>query len=89
MYRIYKKGNRKDSGNYRGININSILSRLFTTIIHNKLQETSKHIIRKDQNVFSPGRDCVDNLLIASNRKRNTKGRENTYDLEKAHIESI
>jgi len=43
MTSLYKKGSRKDPGNYKGINVNSTLSRLFAKIIHDKLQEALKH----------------------------------------------
>jgi len=61
---------RKDSENYREISINNILSRLFAKIIHNKLQENSKHIISENQNDFNPDRGFVDNLFIVYSKQK-------------------
>jgi len=51
---------------------------LFTKIIHNKLQQTSKHIIKhinEDQNDFNPDRECDDSPT--SGEEENNKRREN------------
>lgn len=60
---IFKKGNRKDPNCYRGISINSSLSRLYGKIIQNKLRANVGHKIGEDQSGFRPGRSCVDNLF--------------------------
>jgi len=46
------------------ISINGIPSRLFIKTIYNKLQESSKDIISKDQNSFNLGQGSVDGIFI-------------------------
>jgi hypothetical protein len=52
---IYKKGSKKDSGNYKRIVSIVRSASLFAKIIYNKLQENLKQII-SDQNDFSSDR---------------------------------
>jgi len=79
---LYKKESRKNLGNYTGISV-TILNRSFAKIIHNKLQETSKHIISEIQNGFSPDRE-----FMVQQRKEQHK-RVQTHmtliDLEKSY----
>jgi len=87
--KVHKKGTKKDPGSYKGINVNStFVNRPFTKIIYNKLQGSSKHIINKNQNGFSPDRGYTDNLFIVQQiTKKRTVRRENMIfiDLEKAY----
>jgi beta-galactosidase beta subunit len=61
---------------------------LLIKIIHNKLQQASNHIIREDQNGFSPGRGYVDDLFIVYQvpEKRTTRRKETHMTfIEKAY----
>jgi len=57
-----------------------IVLSLFAKIIHNKLQEASKHIINKDHNSFSPGQGWPIYSPV-HNKKGNSKGRGNACNL--------
>jgi len=87
--KVHKKGTKEDSGSYKGINVNStFVNRPFAKIIYNKLQGSSKHIISKNQNGFSPDRGYTDNLFIVQQiTKKRIVRRENMVfiDLEKAY----
>lgn len=87
---IHKNGTRREPGNYRGLSINSTLSRLFNRIIHNILQRDTQHIISEDQNGFTPGRGCADGIYVVQQliEKRTAIGEETHLafiDLEKAY----
>ena len=61
---IYKKGDRRDPKNHRGISVNGTLSRLFTKILQKILQKECIEKIDENQSGLVPGRYCVDNLFI-------------------------
>ena len=61
---IYKKGDRRDPKNYRGISVNGTLSRLFSKVLQKRLQKECIEKIDENQSGFIPGRSCVDNLFI-------------------------
>lgn len=90
MISIYKKGERNDKNNYRGLSVNCTLSRLFGKILNKKLKESAEHKISEEQSGFVTGRGCVDNLFIIQQltEKRRDKGEETHLafiDLEKAY----
>jgi len=77
---IYKKGSKKDSGNYKRIVSIVRSASLFAKIIYNKLQENLKQII-SDQNDFSsdrgwPASSSASNKLVT---KENSKGTHDLY----------
>jgi hypothetical protein len=87
---IYKKGDRKDVQNYRGLSINSVFSRLYIKVINNKSERKVKDLIGEDQSGFRAGRSCVDNLFVLQQliQKRTSVGEETQLaliDLEKAY----
>lgn len=87
---LFKKGNRNDPGCYRGISVTGTLSRLLGKWIQIKLRQEIGHKISEDQNGFTPGRSCVDNLFVLQQvlEKMTAKGEEvhlAFIDLEKAY----
>ena len=59
---VFKKGDKNDVNNYRGITLMSHLSKLFTTILNNRLRNVSStyNIISDAQFGFKPGFSTVD-----------------------------
>lgn len=87
---IYKKGNRKDPGNYRGISVMSSISRVFSSIITNRLEHIIEGKISEDQAGFTKGKSCMDHIfsLRQITEKSYAKGQEIHLifvDLEKAY----
>jgi Reverse transcriptase (RNA-dependent DNA polymerase). len=60
---IYKKGDKQEPKNYRGISVNDTLNRLFSKIIQKKLQENFIEKLDKNQSGFLPGISCVYDLF--------------------------
>lgn len=58
---IYKKGDRKNCGNYRGISVLSSIGRLYGRILTKRLEQQTS--ITEEQSGFRSGRSCVDNLF--------------------------
>ena len=87
---LYKKGDKKDPDNYRGLCVTSTLSRLWAKILQKRLREEVGDKISEDQSGFTPGRSCVDNLFILQQliEKRSRKNEElhiAFIDLKKAY----
>ncbi|XP_065571471.1 uncharacterized protein LOC136034258 [Artemia franciscana] len=58
--KLFKKGDAKEYGNYRGINLLSIPAKLFTMIILGRLQAVFDPHLREEQHGFRPKRSCAD-----------------------------
>lgn len=58
---IFKKGNRKDCNNYRGISVTSSLGRLYGRILKMRIEEELEE--SEEQSGFRPGRSCIDNIF--------------------------
>lgn len=87
---IYKKGSRKEPKNYRGLSINSTLSRLYGKILEGKLRTIADKKISEEQSGFTAGKSCSDNLFTLQQiiAKRNSTGQDTHLafiDLEKAY----
>lgn len=87
---IHKKGDKKDPNNYRGISVMPSISRIFNSIIKNRLEEEIEGKISEDQAGFTTGRSCMDNIfnLRQISEKMYAKGKETHLvfiDLEKAY----
>ncbi|XP_024891525.1 uncharacterized protein LOC112467233 [Temnothorax curvispinosus] len=87
---LYKKEDRKDMSNYRGLSVNSTLSRLFGKIIKALLEDKIGSTVSEEQSGFTAGRSCVDNLFVVQQllKKRIAKDLEThiTFiDLKKAY----
>ena len=63
---IHKKGSKSDVGNYRGVTILSVVGKLFTKILNNRLTHwAEKYSVYFDaQAGFRAGHSTVDNIFI-------------------------
>lgn len=62
---LYKKGNRKDCSNYRGISVMPSLARLYGRILKDRIEREVKD--SEEQNGFRPGRSCIDGIFTLRN----------------------
>ena len=62
---LYKKGNRNDPNNYRGISLTSTLSKVFLHVINTRIQEwTEEHgWVSEEQAGFRKGYSTIDNIF--------------------------
>ena len=60
---IYKKKDKIDCGNYRGISLLSHAGKVITTIIQRRMLKKTEDIISESQAGFRPGRSTVDQLF--------------------------
>ena len=62
---FFKKGDREDSGNYRGITLLNVVGKLFNKVLNYRvlqwLEEHNKS--SESQAGFRFGRSCVDNYI--------------------------
>ena len=70
---LFKKGDRKNLNNYRGISVVSTMSRLWGKLILNRLRTDTEGVIGEDQSGFIVGRSCVDNLFTLQQLIEKTK----------------
>lgn len=61
MSNIYKKGDRKDCNNYRGLSVVNSISRVYGRLIRDKIEKEMRDI--EEQNGFRAGRSCIDSLF--------------------------
>ena len=60
---IFKKGDRENSGNYRGITLLSVVGKVFCKILNNRLvQCLDKEALHEGQAGFRLNRGCMDNV---------------------------
>jgi len=84
---IYKKGNRNECSNYRGISITSSTGKLYERVLNYRIEREAVEI--EEQNGFRSGRSCVDNIftlkqLIEKKLARNLEIHMTFIDLRKA-----
>ena len=62
---LFKKGDREEPGNYRGITLLNLVGKLYSRIINNRLLKylESTHNLHEGQGGFRIGRSCVDNIF--------------------------
>lgn len=61
---IFKKGNRKDLNNYRGICLLNTSYKLFSKIITRRLNKITEVLLKENQYGFRNGRSCADCVFI-------------------------
>ena len=82
---IFKKGNRTECGNYRGISLLSVARKILAKVLLNRLQHLSESIIPETECGFRPGRGSTG--MIFSARQVQEKCREQGRDLCLAFID--
>ena len=62
---LHKKGGINDTDNYRGITFLSVLGKLFTRIINNRLSDWAEKysVLIEAQAGFRPGMSTTDNIF--------------------------
>ena len=62
---LFKKGDREDPGNYRGITLLSVVGKLFCKILNNRLVECldKEGLLHEGQAGFRVNRSCIDNIF--------------------------
>ena len=86
---IFKKGDRREPQNYRGVSILNTCYKIHSKILNMKLQKYSEAFMTEIQNGFQKGRSCTDptfclKLLIEKIREFNLKTHLLFTDYEKA-----
>lgn len=70
---IYKKGDKHDCSNYRGISILNVAYKVYSTILKRKLQPIAEKILLEEQCGFRRGRSTIDAIFtikqIMENRR--------------------
>ena len=63
---LHKRGSLNDVGNYRGITLLSILGKLFTRVLNNRLKDWAEHyhVLIEAQAGFRPGMSTTDNVFV-------------------------
>ena len=57
---IHKKGNRKECSNYRGISLLSVVGKLYSSILVDRVRGKVENILGEFQGGFRPLRGCQD-----------------------------
>ena len=62
---LFKKGDREDPGNYRGITLLNVVGKLYRRVINNRLLKHLElnNLLYKGQGGFRMGRSCIDNIF--------------------------
>ena len=74
---FFKDGDRKDPGNYRGISLLSIVGKIYTMVLNERIMTfcEDEGVLAEEQGGFRKGRGCPDQLFsllqVLDNRRRN------------------
>lgn len=87
---IFKKGDRRECGNYRGISLLSVAGKILARILLNRLQDLAERILPESQCGFRPSRGTIDMIFCARQLQEKAKEQQKPiflifYDLEKAY----
>ncbi len=82
---IYKKGDKADCGNYRGISLLSTIGKALARVLANRLTPLSESILPESQSGFHPNRGTTD--MIFTTRQLQEKCREQNLSLYMAFID--
>ena len=89
IFPIYKDNDRRNPLNYRGITLLSVVSKVYTSILNQRLTNwcEKNNIIVEEQGGFRQGRGCVDQIYVLTGII-NSRKKQQTYccfiDLKKA-----
>lgn len=80
IFPIYKDGDKRDTSNYRGITLLSIVGKVYTHILNGRLMSWSEEndILVEEQGGFRPRRGCPDQLFSLVEVLRN-RGKKATF----------
>ena len=73
---LFKKGDKEDGNNYRGITLLSVVDKVYTKIINKRVTNfaEAKGLLHESQNGYRPGRGCIDHVwtfhAVTSGRMR-------------------
>ncbi|MFN9109139.1 MAG: reverse transcriptase domain-containing protein [Bacteroidota bacterium] len=65
IHPLFKKGARSDPSNYRGITVSSVLYKVLSILLNNRIVHwvESKRVLRDEQGGFRPGRGCPEKIF--------------------------
>ena len=61
---IYKKGEKSECSNYRGISLLNTAYKILATVINNRLTTYAEDLLRQEQNGFRRNRSTTDNIFM-------------------------
>jgi len=76
---IFKKGNRKDCSNYRGISLLSVVGKVYASVLVDRVRVIVEGVLDEAQSGFRPLRGCQDQIFCL--RQAMEKLRERNVDL--------
>lgn len=62
IIKLFKKGNKADCNNYRGITLLNVASKIFSLTLLERLQDALEPHIRNEQAGFRPNKSCIDQI---------------------------
>ena len=62
---LFKKGNRSDCGNYRGISLLSTAGKILARLLQNRLSPVAEQILPESQCSFRPSRGTIEMIFAA------------------------
>jgi hypothetical protein len=86
---IYKKGNRTDTNNYRGISLLDTIYKIYAKILNEGLKTIADNLLSEERMGFRKGRSCIDAIftlkqVIEKRIEYNNETHVVFVDLEKA-----
>lgn len=86
---LYKKGDRTNPNNYRGISLLDTTYKIYARMLNERLKKIADHLISEEQVGFRKGRSCMDAVftlkrIIEERREFNCETHLAFIDLEKA-----
>ena len=64
IVKLPKKGDMKDCGNWRGINLLSVPGKIFCRVLLRRMKTSLEKILREEQAGFRSGRSCIDQIFV-------------------------
>ena len=64
IVRIPKKGDFSNCSNWRGITLLSVIAKIVSNIIYNRIKEAVFGVLREEKAGFRDGRGCADHIFV-------------------------